>query len=200
MNLDESIRYALDGVAVLFVGAGFSADAQTAKGLTLPTGGALSDLLAGELSLSSTPPLDRVSDMYKNRKGEHHLLSLMRERLTATTITPEQRAICMPPWRRIYTTNYDNVVKLCHRTLHKDLVPVTLRDEPTNLTPSKNYCLYINGDLEQADINNFDTTITLTNTSYLSDLFNKSRRSRLFREDVEVARAVLFIGYSLGRS
>ena len=57
--------------------------------------------------------------------------------------------------------------------------------------------LGVNGYVESTDIRNLDASILLTNTSYLSNAFNNSRWSRLLREDIEVARAVLFIGYSL---
>ena len=90
MELDEALRHALDGQAILFVGAGFSIQARSAVGETLPTGAKLATLLASELGLSTVPSLDIVSDMFVHKVGEFPLIQLLRTSLIATEVAPEQ--------------------------------------------------------------------------------------------------------------
>src|SRR5262245_5029025 len=121
MELEEGFRHALDGQAVLFVGAGFSAQARSRRDEFLPTGPDLAKFLSGELRLPSVPSLDVVADMYKERFGEFKLINVLQEKLTATAITAHQAAFGKVPWRRIYTTNYDNVIELAYQQAHRPL-------------------------------------------------------------------------------
>jgi hypothetical protein len=79
----------------------------------------------------------------------------------------------------------------------RSIEPLTLSASPTSISPSKDYSLHINGYIEKTTESQLGDDFVLTNTAYLSDRFNKSRWSRLFREDIEAARAVIFVGYSL---
>jgi hypothetical protein len=197
MDLDEAFRHALDGQAVLFVGAGFATQALTARDEHLPTGHKLATLLASKLGLGTTPPLDTVADMFVHRLGEFQLIQLLKNSLTAEKITQEQAVFGSVPWQRVYTTNYDNVVELAYAHHHRRIDSPTLGTSPSELTANKSVCLHINGFIETLESGTLRSHFVLTNTSYLTDNFNNSRWSRLFREDIEVARAVLFVGYSL---
>jgi SIR2-like domain len=197
MNLDEALRHALDGQAVLFLGAGFSADAKNRTGLPLPTGVNLVKTLAEALKLPTTPSLDIVSDMYKERIGESALARLMRDRFTAKQLTAHQVVFGQVPWRRIYTTNYDNVIELAHQDAKRPIKPITISTPPTEVPSNQSVCVHINGYIGDVTGTSLPTDFILTNTSYLSDIFDRSRWSRVFREDVEVASAVLFVGYSM---
>jgi SIR2-like domain len=197
MELDEALRHALDGQAILFVGAGFSTQALTAKGENLPTGSKLAMLLATKLKLAATPSLDIVADMFVHAAGEFQLIQLLRDSLTADQVTPEQAIFGSVPWQRVYTTNYDNVVELAYAKQGRHIDSPTFADSPSDLTANKPACLHINGSIEKLDPRSLHSSLILTNTSYLTDTFNNSRWSHLFREDIEVARAALFIGYSL---
>jgi hypothetical protein len=197
MNLDEALRHALDGQGGLFVGAGFSADAKNRAGLHLPTGLNLAKTLAEALKLPTTPSLDIVSDMYKERVSEGSLARLMQDRFTATQLTDHQIVFGRVPWRRIYTTNYDNVIELAHQDAKRSIKPITISTPPTEVPANRSVCVHINGYIGDVTGASLPTDFIITNTSYLSDIFDRSRWSRVFREDVEVASAVLFVGYSM---
>jgi hypothetical protein len=137
VDLDEALRHALDGQAILFVGAGFSTQARTANGGDLPTGAKLSELLASKLGLSTTPSLDLASEMFVHRMGEFQLVQLLRASLIATEITPEQAIFGSVPWRRVYTTNYDNVVELAYAKNARQLDSRTFTDSPSDLLDNK---------------------------------------------------------------
>jgi hypothetical protein len=57
--------------------------------------------------------------------------------------------------------------------------------------------VHINGFILKLDERSLNSSLILTNSSYLTDKFNNSRWSNLFREDIEVARSVVFVGFSL---
>jgi len=197
MQIEEAIRHALDGDATLFLGAGFSADAETASGANLPTGVKFANVLATRLGLHPAPSLDLVADMYRTKFGDFDLIQLLTDSFSASKITPEQEAFGTVPWRRIYTTNYDNVIELAHKKAGRTLISYTQANPPDKVPSRDAICLHINGSIAQLDSSALGTTFLLTNTAYLSDAFNRSRWSRLFREDIAVSRAVIFVGYSL---
>jgi len=143
MTLDEALRHALDGQAVLFLGAGFSAAAKNRSGLPLPTGLNLAKTLAEVLKLPNTPSLDIVSDMFKARVSEAALARLMQDRFTATQLTDHQIVFGGVPWRRIYTTNYDNVIELAYQQAKRAIKPITI--PPTEVPASQSVCVHING-------------------------------------------------------
>jgi len=118
-ELATALDRAYGGYPILFVGSGFSANACNEEGELLPTGGKLSSLLKGCTGLSTDYPLDIISREYVEKFGEHKLLALLRERLTAKSVSEGQKTVLSLPWRRIYTTNYDNVLEICAKEIEK---------------------------------------------------------------------------------
>lgn len=197
MQLDEVIRHALDGTAVLIAGAGYAMRAENADSRALPTGGQLCGVLADAIGLtSSTNDLGLLSEMYKDKHGENGLVSLLRDRLTAATTTDAQKAIAKLPWRRAYTTNYDNVLELASDNNNK-FTSLTFKDDVAMQPKRAKLLVHCNGKIDKVDVRNFDSSIILTNASYMADQFNKSKWARVLREDLQAARAVLIVGYSL---
>lgn len=197
MQLEEAIRHALGGQATLFVGAGFSATATNESGETLPSGRGLSGILADRLKLPSTPDLDIAADMYQSAFGVPDLIALLKRRYTASRCTDDQQLIASLDWRRIYTTNYDNVIELCRGRLGKVTMPVTLDDEPSRAVTSTPLCVHINGYIDRLDSKTIFHEFKLTRTSYLTEDFRDSKWSFVFRTDIELSRAIIFVGYSV---
>jgi hypothetical protein len=170
LELTRSLDQIFNGYSILFLGSGFSAYAQNKDSKPLPTGGKLLSLLKDGTKLSSDYPLDILSREYVEKFGEHGLLDLLQERLTARSVSEDQKTIISLPWRRIYTTNYDNVVEICAQELGKKLVPATLR-ETADHNRSITQCVHLNGRLATVSLGNFLQEIKLTRASYLTDTF-----------------------------
>lgn len=97
---------------VLFLGAGFSAEAKNKLNVKPPVGRELEK----EVKKLANLPDDEGSDLldasgYALAQG-FNLYALLEGMYTIRQLAPEQRAILSHPWRRIYTTNYDNSVSV----------------------------------------------------------------------------------------
>jgi hypothetical protein len=104
---------------VLFLGAGFSAEAQSASGKRLPAGSALGaalwewlgyDIESG-LYNAATSPLDKLFDVARKKKGARELLAFLKAHLVIHSYPDWYRQVAYPYWYRIYTTNVDNLIE-----------------------------------------------------------------------------------------
>lgn len=114
--LVRSVRY---NQAVLFLGAGFSVDATNSTNLALPAGDDLArDLWTwmgyakkyGEW-VTSSGRLDKVFDVARKTRGDRALLEFLQDRLRVNSYAEWYKYLSKPFWRRIYTTNVDQLVE-----------------------------------------------------------------------------------------
>ena len=200
MDIDAALELALDGHAVLFVGAGFSRGATNRLGEPLKSAPELASHLASHVGLPEGTVLDDASEEFMLTQGEERLAQEIKMEFTVTEITFAQRRIATIPWRRIYTTNYDNVLETAYLGLDRHLKPVTLSAEARlrrNERVPETLCVHLNGFVESLTRNNIGSELKLTDTSYLTASISDSPWSAMFRQDLSLARAVFFIGYSL---
>lgn len=198
MELNEAIRHILDGNAVLFAGSGFSAGAIRDDGSTFSTATPLAHKLLKACGYDATTDnLWQAADLYMQLKGEVELANFVRNEFTAVDITPEQRLIGSLPWKRIYTTNYDNVVELaCQKAKHK-LESVTLSNRVNDYRDKTNLCIHLNGRVSSLTGPMLSDELKLTGTSYLTDTFKNSQWISLFQTDLKTTNAIVFVGYSM---
>ena len=57
--------------------------------------------------------------------------------------------------------------------------------------------IHINGYIERLTISTLNTELKLTRTSYLTEAFGNSVWSSVFRDDINLSKAAIFLGYSL---
>jgi hypothetical protein len=100
-------------------------------------------------------------------------------------------------WRRIYTTNYDNVLETSFAQLGKKLTPVTLMDDIRDIDVQTNVCIHLNGYIDRLNRESLGNEFKLTTTAYLTTSLVSSPWATLLRGNIEAAKAVFFIGYSL---
>lgn len=202
------------GKAILFVGAGFSKDSETIVGNKPP----LAQELALQISSESANHLENInadpdfiaeikkcddlmiaSDFFlKNIPRKDMLLSLLKDNYTIQSVTDEQINIFSIKWRRIYTTNYDNAIELSLNRAGKSVTPLILEDAPNQYKTAEDICLHINGRIERAKVDDLDSTIKLTTSSYLSpEQFITSNWYRQFKTDIDNSSAIIFLGYSM---
>lgn len=198
MELSEAIRHILDGNAVLFAGSGFSVGAIKEDGNEFPAATPLAhQLLAACGYGNETDDLGQASEIFKDAKGEAALVDFIRKEFTAIEITPEQKLIGSLPWKRIYTTNYDNVLDLAYQYNTRRLDSAVLSNHPQDYRDKKNLCIHLNGKVTSLNESKLNDEFKLTNTSYLTESFLKSPWIKLFQTDLQTAKAVFFVGYSM---
>lgn len=203
---------------MLFVGSGFSKNALNINGdENMP----LAEELALDISTisadflvkkgNSSPGKDFIdqvrnckdlrlsSDFYwDNVQNKEDLLDLLKLKFTVKDISDEQINIASFDWRRIYTTNYDNVVELARLKRNKITTSIDLSNCSSNYKSDRNVCLHINGKIDNASLDDLNSKIKLTDSSYLSsNCFNKSEWYSFFKSDLDKCSAIVFIGYSM---
>ncbi|WP_427195018.1 SIR2 family protein [Morganella morganii] len=202
------------GNAIIFVGAGFSKDSKNILGNDIPLATDLalkiSDQAAKYLEGIDSDPevisevrmcddLMVASDFYLNNiPRKEDLLKLLKDYFTIQEVTQEQIDIFSMKWRRIYTTNYDNAIELSLNKASKSVTPLTLEDIPSEYKFTEDICLHINGRVERSRVDDLDSAIKLTTSSYLSpEQFITSNWYRQFKTDIENSSAIIFLGYSM---
>ena len=197
MDIKEAFRYALDGDAILFLGAGFSLGARNKRGEDFPLANDLARHLTHALGETEAVPLQIASELYVKSKGEVGLLDFLNQHLGVQTVGAHHRSFARPKWRRIYTTNYDAVFETAAHEEGRRIRPLVLTPR---IPPTKNDetdCVHLNGYLPWANAQNLDAELILSETAYLTNRFLESSWVSLLRSDIEAARAVIFAGYSL---
>lgn len=183
---------------VLFLGAGFSAEAKNMLNIKPPVGRELEK----EVKKLANLPDDEGSDLldasgYALAQG-FDLYGLLEGMYTIRQLGPEQRAILSHPWRRIYTTNYDNSVSVFRTEQGQsatdnifdigDVVPRKVRQGAV---------IHLHGSIARCQPDNVDNSLILSRRSYVEQRVKKSAWWDWFDKDVRISQYVFFLGYDL---
>lgn len=193
MTVEDAIKYALGGKAILFLGAGFSCHARNLDNEKVYTGNALLARLRKYLKLSNdTHTLSQISEYYMRKSGEAALVNLLKKKFVVTEkgISDDQKIISNLPWLNIYTTNYDNIVEIA---TNNEIKPIVLSD-PITIAGAK--CVHLNGYVEKIDTDTIRSEIKLTSSSYDQDNTGSPWFGR-FNSEIKAASAIIFVGYSM---
>lgn len=198
MNLNEIIESILTGNCILFTGSGFSHGSKNILSQSPLTALALTDKLYKLSGVEENDyDLKNASEFYIEKFGDFDLIKLLRENYTISEVSESHLTIASLPWKRIYTTNYDNVIELAYNKEKKLLTPVILSDSINQYKEKITYSIHLNGYIDRLTPNALYRDFKLTDTSYLTNEFLSSSWIDLFRSDLETSQLVLFIGFSL---
>lgn len=190
--LDRVLQDALLGRAVLFLGAGAAHEASNAENDPLPVGNELAAEMCKELKLENhNYNLTTIAGHFKRKKGAHELINFLKRKLTAHTIPSSLTNLISLPWRRIYTTNYDNIIE---STIKSSNV-FSINDDTKNIV--RGACIHLNGRLSDVSLTSLDHDLVLTDWSYAQSELYSSAWLNLFSSDVYSAPSILFAGYSM---
>ncbi len=197
MKLEQAIETALDGNALLFAGAGCSSGATNLKDEPFRNGMELAAFLSEKCSLSNNTSLEDASETFADMFGIDALIEEMQKEFTVKGIAQHHKVLAMVPWKRIYTTNYDNVIEAAYGSTSQRLNPITLSDKIHELSKYGTLCVHLNGFVDKLNRSTVWKEFKLTDSSYLTASLAESEWSVIFRQDIQLARAVFFVGYSL---
>ena len=97
--------------SILFLGAGFSQSAENICGENVPLGDELRKKLANSLGVDSYKyDLKTLADEFHSRP-DLDLYKTLYDCFTINKISEHQNNILRLGWKRIYTTNYDDIVE-----------------------------------------------------------------------------------------
>ncbi len=196
MELQEAIEHAIRGNAILFVGSGFSLGAKKPDGTYIKNvPDLISQLCLAVYGENQNVSLPDVASDYCSVFGEQKTLSFVKREFTVLETTDAQRGICAINWRRIYTTNYDNVVEQSCLASGIEITSVSPTD--SRLRQNGKVCVHFNGFVNTATPSRFLTQLRLSGESYSARSIAQDEWFIQFREDVKLAKAVFFIGFSM---
>lgn len=196
MNLDEALEFVLAGRALLFTGAGFSRGAVNIRGTPFKAGRAFAAHLAKLSGLAEDTSLEDASEWFTGQHGKDRITDELQQEFTVKQVSPAQIEVLRHPWKRIYTTNYDNVAESAAAQAGKKLTPATLSDTVHALPKTGTLCVHLNGFIDRLNVPTLDSEIKLTDTSYLTNIVAESPWAVTLRQDMDAARAIFFVGYS----
>ena len=200
MQLERAIRYACDGRALLFVGAGFSSKAFNLDDKEFPVASKLAKTLCEDMGIANNSNLSLVSDMYIDSPKYgipriiDHLNRAYRFKSWGTARETYLTVLNLP-WRRIYTTNYDNLCETALTELGKVVTPTTLSDSVGDYSCVQTV-VHLNGYIDRLNATTLQKEFKLSSTSYLAEDFCKSDWLTLFKAELNTAQTLIFIGVS----
>ena len=196
MDFDSGLERALDGESVLFLGAGYSLEATNSRGETFESGPLFATRLASAVHFPVPADIQDAAEAFLHSRGPTALANEVLWSFRATSVTKHHTTIAGVPWRRVYTTNYDNVFELASATSGHPFRPVTLSEKPGDFSQTEALCIHFNGYVERLT-SSLGDELKLTDTSYITSSVETSSWSSTFRLDLSMAKSVFFVGYSL---
>lgn len=196
MIIEEALNTVLEGKSILFLGAGYSIGAENCQGNQIKDGRALKEHFKTVLQEGDDLPIEELADIYIENRGLDGFIKELKEQFLCKFPTTIQEEIAGLPWKRIYTTNYDDVFELAAKNRGIDLPSYTLSDSIKHSVLSKPGIVHLNGYIHSVTIENVRTELKLTESSYVSEAVTGSPWCGLFREDVAYSPSIFYIGYT----
>lgn len=195
--IEDIIAKILEGNSLLFLGSGFSVGATNVFDEAMPIGRGLSDILDQDTKEDSDGDLEDAAESYIEMFGEISLTQKLRNLFTVKTTSEAQITVCKCRWRRIYTTNYDNVVESITAKEKKQFLPVALSSPAEQYTNKRDIVVHLNGSIHNLSTNTLSGEFKLTSGSYLTQQFQESSWRNLFEYDIKDSDLIVFVGFSL---
>lgn len=204
MTVEEAILYAQEGEAILFVGSGFSSGAKNMSGEDFPIGSKLCERLIKDGKIDVTGEseedlrdLGYVSELYLENNTKRDLLKFLSGQFKCKQFTDDQRVIGQLPWKRIYTTNYDNVFERLSVDAGIERESIMPEKKTSEVLNFKNAIVHINGFINSVTEDNLDSTFKLLASSYRKRTIPESDWAISLQYDIFNAKCFICIGYSL---
>ncbi len=189
------------GTSILFLGAGFSAEATNVAGNPIRDVEGLIKLLLDEIGEKPEGyDLDSAADEYVRffgSKGPEKVTRVLHANFRSKSFSDEQRLIVCQPWYRIYTTNYDDVVETICSEEKKPVTTKEISDLVSQPMPDTTQLIHVYGNITRASADEFKKHFLLTESQRDESPFLRSPWFQRFYDDVLTARSVVFVGFSL---
>ena len=199
MNLNRATEYIINGKALLFLGSGFSKGAININNEGFKDANELTRKLFSVMNMPYDPAKDLniVSEYFQNKKGQSQLIDLLKKEYTVSEVSDTQKAIMKYNWERVYTTNYDDIAERASRENSILREPVTLSTDLKKVKDKGEVVIHLNGFIKNITEDTLRKELKLTKRSYVIESFNENQWATLFKKDIEHAKVIIFIGYSL---
>lgn len=196
MQFEEAIHYAVTGDATLFCGAGFSVGARSTAQSEMQVATDLASAIAAEVDVEETD-IEEATDLYLSMRTGADLCEFLVPRFSCSKPAAHHVQVASVPWRRIYTTNYDDVIEQAAKLADKHVHATCLSDDPQEIRTTAKMCLHVNGYIGRLSEETLNNEFKLSSRSNLTASFRDSPWATLFLSDLRNSKTVFVIGYSL---
>ena len=170
-------RAFLKGELVLFLGAGASVTSTNSKGIQLPSGSRLGDILCKDMGVSyDNDPLGLVYTAYKDMLGDVKLQEILETQFKFCNYSQEYSKLASLPLKRIYTLNIDECLENAfhHNRFKIDIKSRNDKITEYNLENDITTLIKLNGDINRPDINYiFSPEQYASNTIHNNNWYNE---------------------------
>lgn len=166
-NLLKAVKNISAGRSIAFFGAGFSHNAER-KGERLPLAKQLATHLAKAIGEDEDTDLDVIADIFQDKNMEGELYELLKEHFTPDYIPEYMSYLINAPWKRIYTTNYDEIIDTCLSEKGAVFEYYDRKSKPEDIQKDKCAIIYLNGSLKNCTRRSLFSNIHITNTQYFT--------------------------------
>ena len=182
--------------SILFLGSGFSRSAKNLLGQPLPTSSELHSHFSDLLGVApSDYDIKNLADEIEYRPGVN-LYQTLYHLFTVQELHDDQKTILELPWKRIYTTNYDDAVELSYIENRNDAPIFNYDDSKPNRIPVGSV-VHLHGAIRCTTEENVLQQLILNESSYVRQHFEKSPWYDEFIRDLLFCVACYFVGYNL---
>lgn len=204
MTLEESIIHAINGNAVLFLGAGFDAGAINYKDENFPLGKQLCERLIvdGNIDVSEDGESDKedlqyISERYLEKNTKTDLINFLKTEFTCKQLSDAQKIIAGINWKRIYTTNYDDSMEYASKEVKIQRESIDSKKNYADVLRKRGSIIHINGYIGNVVEDDLNNTFKLLEESYQKRTLPDSDIALTLSNDIKNAQCFIFIGYSL---
>ncbi|WP_343561747.1 SIR2 family protein [Kiloniella sp. b19] len=182
--------------SILFLGAGFSVDAFNIKNEKLPTGKQLKQNFLEILDVEDNNYDLKILADEINEREDVDLYQIIYETFTVKSYSEDQALILKLPWRRIYTTNYDDVVE-CFRVKSDIKLNSFCHTDAKPRKIPKGSVVHLHGIVRNLSADNVLDQLVLNEASYIRQTFDASSWNDEFVRDLKFSEKCFVVGYSL---
>jgi hypothetical protein len=198
MELQDALVAARQGRALAFLGSGYTYGANAANGLAVPTTLQLAQRLCEALKESEPLPFDVAAGLYRRRHPQdpYALASFLAEQFRVTEAEEPHLSFAKVPWKRVYTTNYDNLVEISSTKLGIERLPISTAFPPEHYDASKAWIVHLHGFPAEMIKAAPQAPIVLDKPSYVRLELMKTAWPTRLQADLARADAIFVVGFS----
>jgi hypothetical protein len=199
VDVELMLRKIATGKAILFTGAGFSIGSSNVDGEAPPIARKLSKAICNLGGFPEDEDLRYSADYYiESGLDKAKLIGLLKRCYTLSSIGDAQKNICIPEWRRFYTTNYDKGIEIASSATGRVVECIDVDYPTTEYYKREHLCVHLNGSIDSLTSDSLENSFKLSTSSYISaDSFTSSDWYYYFKKDLERSSAIVFVGYSM---
>ena len=173
MDIETAIENALNGDAILFLGSGASIGTVNVSGTSMLSASDLAKKIYPDVTdLQQATELFIEDNNENGFDGEMELISFLKQEFRCKTPLYEHRELTSINWKRIYTTNYDDIIETAYKEQGINIKSATTSSNIKEcLTDNDLLYLHINGYINQLTKESLFSDFKLSSFSYNTDQF-----------------------------